>query len=236
MTDLLGDRALHVQLVHQALVRTYGERTPHEALDPLSELVLTILSQHTSDVNSHRAYTTLRATFPSWEDVLEAPTERVVEAIRSGGLANQKAPRIQQILREVREQDGRLSLDGLCRAGVPAARERLTALHGVGSKTASCVLLFSCGLPAFPVDTHIHRVTRRLGIAPEKATPDGVQHIVEAVLPDAETYSLHVLLITHGRQVCRAQVPRCGSCSLRHLCLHGQAQEHREGRGRLLHP
>jgi endonuclease-3 len=220
LADLLSDRALHVALVRDALARTYGERAPHQALDPLAELVATILSQHTSDVNSHRAYASLRAAFPTWEEVMTAPTEAIAAAIRGGGLANQKAPRIQQILRDVLAQEGRLSLDNIAAMGLEAAMARLCALHGVGEKTAACVLLFSCGLPAFPVDTHIHRVSRRLGFAPPTATPETVRQIVERVLPPDYTYDLHVNLITHGRRVCRAQVPRCAACTLRHLCVY----------------
>ncbi len=222
IADLLADPELHVHLVRDALVVAYGERTPGPALDPLSELILTILSQHTTDINSHRAFLQLREQFPTWEQVMDAPCENVEQAIRSGGLARQKAPRIQHILHEVLSQEGRLSLDNLAAMGVPAALQRLRALPGVGPKTAACVLLFACGLPVFPVDTHIHRVSRRLGLAPEKATPEAVQQIVERVLPPEETFDFHVNLIAHGRQVCRAQVPRCHACTLRHLCLYGQ--------------
>ncbi len=220
--DLLADRALHVELVRDALVRAYGERAPHDALDPLSELIATILSQHTSDTNSGRAFASLRQRFPTWADVLAAPTGEVAEAIRAGGLANQKAPRIQAILHEVLAQEGHLSLDTLADQGVPAATARLRALHGVGPKTAACVLLFACHLPAFPVDTHVHRVSRRLGFAPASATPEDVQRIVESVLPPEQTYDLHVNLISHGRQVCKAQRPHCPACPLRPLCVHGQ--------------
>ncbi len=142
----------------------YGPRRWRSHGEPIDELVATILSQHTSDLNTERAFASLRARFPTWAAVIDAPTEAVAEAIRSGGLANLKAPRIQAVLVAVREQFGDFDLSPLGNLSIAAARAELIKLRGVGPKTASCVLLFSLGMPAMPVDTHVHRVARRLGL------------------------------------------------------------------------
>jgi endonuclease-3 len=179
-------------------------------------------------VNTARAFASLKAVFPTWDAVVSAPTVEVEDAIRSGGLAQQKAPRIQSILSEVKRTYGDYSLDGLTNLSVHEARSTLTAMHGVGPKTASCVLLFSLALPALPVDTHVHRVSRRVGIIPDRITAEAAHEALEAQLPkDADdVYSFHMLMIRHGREICVARQPRCGRCGLAPICEYGQHLAH----------
>jgi endonuclease-3 len=193
-------------------------------LPPVDELVATILSQHTSDKNTQRAFASLRAAFPTWQSVIDASTPAIADAIRSGGLANQKAPRIQAVLRSVLEQYGSFDLDRLASLPLGQARSALTELHGVGPKTASCVLLFSLGMPAIPVDTHVHRVTGRLGLIGPKTTADQAHAVLEAQLDGDRdrSYAFHMHLIRHGRTVCLARRPRCEACSLRSVCHYVQ--------------
>ncbi len=210
--------AAKIALVHQRLLEAYGEPPRRSCSDPVGSLIQTILSQNTSDINTARAYASLRAHFPDWHAVMNAPTQAVADAIRMGGLANQKAPRIQNVLRTIFETQGDFDLSWLAELPVEEARRWLTALPGVGNKTASIVLLFCFNMPAFPVDTHVHRVTRRLGIAPTKASPDQVMRIIESHAPSSWFYPLHLNLIRHGRRVCKALKPRCDQCMLADLC------------------
>jgi endonuclease-3 len=196
--------------------------------DPLGELIATFLSQNTSDVNSDRAYTALRATFPSWDDVLAAHPDELARTIRSGGLANLKSQRIQSILRGLLARHGSLSLDFLEQLPMPAARALLAEFAGVGPKTIACVLLFACGQPAFPVDTHVFRVTTRLGLLPSKCTAEKAHAVLEPQIPRPKVYSAHVNLIRHGRRVCKAQRPDCQHCCLRDLCPYPHAVRTRQ--------
>ncbi|MBV9383961.1 MAG: endonuclease III [Streptosporangiaceae bacterium] len=195
-----------------------GPFVPKPKLPILDEVVATVLSQHTSDRNSERAFARLKAAFPAWEQVLEAPPELVAAAIRCGGIADQKARRIQQILAAIEEREGRISLDGLNDLDDAAVEEYLTSLPGVGPKTAACVLVFSMGRAAFPIDTHVHRIAARLGWIPPGATAEKAYRILTPLIPPAIRYDLHVALITHGRTVCRARQPRCKECVLRDMC------------------
>ena len=198
----------------------YGPRVLRANGDPLTELVGTILSQNTTDTNTARSLASLRATFPTWEEVMLADTAEVVAAIRSGGLANRKAPRIQAIIREIIARRGDGDLTFLKDVPLDEAKAWLTSLHGVGPKTAACVLLFSLGRPAMPVDTHVHRVSLRLGLVPPGTTPERTQGVLEALIgrdPD-RIYTVHVEMIAHGRRVCRARRPLCGICPLREHC------------------
>jgi endonuclease-3 len=183
--------------------------------------VLTILSQNTSDVNSGRAFRSLEERFPAWEEVLDAPVDEVTDAIRSGGIANVKARRIQQILAAIEAREGALDLSRLRRMSDHEARAYLLALPGVGPKTAACVLAFSLRRPAFPVDTHVHRVARRLGLVDDKASADATHAALEPVVPPELRYEFHVRLIRHGREVCRPRFPRCSACVLYDLCPSG---------------
>ncbi len=204
--------------VHAALLATYGQPVWRREMPALDELVSTILSQNTNDLNRDRAFESLRAHFSSWEAVRDAPEAAVVAAIRPAGLANQKGPRIQQVLRAITAQRGALDLEFLRDLPVDQARAWLTQFKGVGPKTAAIVLLFSLGLPAFPVDTHVHRVTGRLGLRPEKLSADDSHAYFEGLLPPDTYYAAHLNLIRHGREVCHALRPACEQCVLNNLC------------------
>jgi endonuclease-3 len=187
----------------------------------LEELIACILSQHTSDANSWRAYRQLRERFPSWEAVMEAPTEEVEEVIRPGGLASSKAPRIQAVLRAVAEHNaGRLNLDFLQDMSTESARRYLLNLPGVGPKTAAIVLCFSLGRAVIPVDTHVFRVSWRLGFFDRKVGEAKAHDLLQRIVPEEDVYPFHVHLIRHGRQVCKAQRPRCEQCPLADLCAY----------------
>ena len=201
----------------------YGEPVRKVRRDPLSELILTILSQNTNDDNSSKAFEALRARFPTWQAVMEAPTHAVAEAIRVGGLANIKAPRIQQILRQIATERGALNLDFLAEMPTSQAREYLLALPGVGPKTAACVLLFSLGKPALPVDTHVHRVAERLGLFRARTDAAKAHEVLEALVPPEAYYPFHLLMIQHGRTLCAARKPQCADCPLRSLCAYAEA-------------
>lgn len=211
------DRRL-VRSIHRRLLRYFGTLRPPRRTDPLDELILTVLSQHTSDTNADRAFAALRARFPRWEAVVRARPKSVADAIRPGGLANTKAPRIQAILREIAEREGGYSLERLKEASDDEVREYLTSLPGVGPKTAAVVLAFSLGRSAIPVDTHVHRVVRRLGLVPAHSTAAGTHRILHGLVPEPIRVELHVALITLGREVCRAGRPRCEVCPLNTLC------------------
>jgi endonuclease III len=205
------------------LRRTYGEPRPRSRVDPLDELIGTILSQNTSDTNSGRAFANLRAAFPTWAEVLAAPVDAVASAIRTGGLADTKARYIHRCLANLAERRGELSLGFLEALDSAEATAVLTALPGVGAKTAACVLLFALGRPVIPVDTHVHRVARRLGLAPADASPEQVEAALESQYPADTTtcYHLHLHLVTHGRQVCGARTPACVECPLLPHCEYG---------------
>jgi endonuclease III len=200
------------------LRRAYGSPRHPRRLDPLSELICTILSQNTSDTNSRRAFDSLRDAYPTWEAVAKAPTRRVAEAIRSGGLANIKAPRIQAVLEAIGARRGRLSLDYLLDMTPDQARHELAGFKGVGPKTVACVLLFACDMPVLPVDTHVHRVALRLGLIPPKTGAAKAHVLLEAVVPARQVFAFHVLLIRHGREVCHARRAQCGVCTLAKKC------------------
>lgn len=211
-----------VEWVYERLVEAYGVPTWEPDGDALGGLVATILSQHTSDVNSDRAYASLRQRFPTWEAARDAPQEALADAIRSGGLARVKAERIQRTLRELTARDPAAPFDlrWLDAENIERARAQLTALPGVGMKTASCVLLFSLGRPAFPVDTHVWRVTRRLGLIGPTVSADAAHAALERLIPPAWRHTMHINLIRHGRSVCHAQRPACDRCPLRARCAY----------------
>jgi endonuclease-3 len=211
-----------VAWIYERLAEAYGLPQWRPTGDALGELVATILSQHTSDVNSERAYKQLRERFPAWEAIRDAPVEEVAEAIRSGGLAEVKAERIQRILDLLTERLGAapLSLDFLAALPMDEANAYLRTLPGVGPKTAACVLLFALGKPAFPVDTHVWRVTRRLGLIGAKVSADAAHVALERIIPPGWRYAMHINLIRHGRRICTAQRPACERCPLRAGCAY----------------
>ena len=211
-------RRSRVRAIRDRLRELYGERVNEPHADPLHELVLTILSQNTSDANRDVAYAGLRSRFASWEEVRDAPAAELEAAIRRGGLAPTKAPRIQAVLREL---GAPLDIGWLRDAPREEAIAFLTGLPGVGRKTAACVMIFAFDRPEIPVDTHVHRVGGRLGLFRAGASFDEAHDEMLAVTDPADAYELHVNLIEHGRRVCRPK-PRCEICALARMCPHGR--------------
>ena len=204
--------------IHETLLEFYGNPEWRNPLPPVDELVSTILSQNTNDTNRDRAFEGLCRSFPNWEAVRDADTADVIAAIRPAGLANQKGPRIQKVLQQITLQRGSLDLGFLAGMDLEEARQWLLSFNGVGPKTAAIVLLFSLSRPAFPVDTHIYRVTGRLGLRPEKMSPDQAHLHLELLFPQETYYSLHLNLIRLGREICQARKPNCPVCPLNSLC------------------
>jgi endonuclease-3 len=215
----LKSRAL---AVHNKLLEAFGEPLWRNPLPAIDELVSTILSQNTNDVNRDRGFNALREKFPTWEQVRDAKTDDVINAIRPAGLANQKGPRIQQVLRAITEERGTLNLNFLKDLPLEEARAWLTKFNGVGPKTAAIVLCFSLGMPAFPVDTHIYRITGRIGLRPEKMTVEQAHPHMESILPPETYYAGHLNFIRLGREICHARKPECGVCPIKNLCDYGK--------------
>ncbi|OHE82155.1 MAG: hypothetical protein A2107_10915 [Verrucomicrobia bacterium GWF2_62_7] len=207
-----------VRRIEAVLRKEYGVPKVAPARTLLDALVETILSQNTTDTNSSRAFRALRRRFPRWSDALVAPNVEIAATIRSAGLANTKAPRIKAILARLLEEQGRLSLKHMGRMSNAAAMDYMLSLPGVGPKTAACTLLFGMGRDIFPVDTHIHRLCRRLGIVSRFANAERTQDEMASLVPKGRALSLHVNLIRHGRRVCKAQRPRCDGCVLAGVC------------------
>ncbi len=221
MTANLKSRA---QQIHDRLLTFYGKpvwRTPLPAID---ELVSTILSQATSDLNRDKGFDALKANFKDWEAVRDAPTGDVIRAITPAGLANQKGPRIQQVLRDITALTGGLDIEFLREYTPQQAIDWLVQFKGVGRKTASIVLQFSLDLPAFPVDTHVYRVSGRLGLRPEKMSADAAHEHLEALFDPKTYYDGHLNIIHLGREICQARTPRCADCPINHLCDYYAAQ------------
>ena len=215
----LAKRALKI---HERLLEFYGEPIWRNPLPAIDELVSTILSQNTNDINRDRAFNALRGKFPTWEQVRDARTRDVVAAIKTAGLANQKGPRIQEVLRAITQERGSLNLDFLAGLPVEEARAWLTKFNGVGPKTAAIVLCFSLNKPAFPVDTHIYRVTGRIGLRPEKMTVEQAHPYLESVFPPETYYAAHLNIIRLGREICTARKANCEICPIRSLCDYGK--------------
>ncbi|KPJ53447.1 hypothetical protein AMJ39_04710 [candidate division TA06 bacterium DG_24] len=204
--------------VVDALEGAYGRRRWRSRGDPVGVLIGTILSQNTSDVNSGRAYDELRKTFSSWDDVRRARVATIARAIRSGGLADIKAPRIKSILGAIYRERGEVGLDFLRDLSDEEALEYLTKFPGVGLKTAACVLLFALGRHVIPVDTHVFRVSRRLGMIDGNVSRDEAYCLLRQIVPRERAFAFHVLLVDHGRTVCLAREPRCEQCVLSSVC------------------
>jgi endonuclease III len=215
--------------VQRRLLDFYGQPTWRNPLPPVDELVSTILSQNTNDINRDRAFESLRRQFPNWEAVRDADPPAVVAAIRQAGLANQKGPRIQQVLREITSERGSMELSFLKDMPLEEARTWLKKFKGVGPKTAAIVLLFSLGRPAFPVDTHIYRVTGRIGLRPEKMTVEDAHLYLEKLFPPETYYAAHLNIIRLGREICAARKPACGRCPLRRLCNYAMTLDAQSG-------
>lgn len=215
----LAQRAVQI---HERLLEFYGEPVWRNPLPALDELVSTILSQNTNDINRDRAFEALRARFATWEMVRDADTKDVIEAIRPAGLANQKGPRIQQVLKSITEERGSLDLSFLEALSVEEAKAWLTRFNGVGPKTAAIVLCFSLNKFAFPVDTHIYRVTGRIGLRPERMTVEQAHAHLESLFPPETYYAAHLNIIRLGREICTARRAFCELCPIRKLCDYGQ--------------
>ncbi len=204
------------------LRKQHGPPARRPKRDPLSELIAALLSQNTSDANSEKAFADLVATFGTWENVMQADVDDIAATISSGGLSNVKAPRIKAILEQVKNQRGTLDLSFLKTMPLVEARAWLESLPGVGPKTAACVLLFSLGRPALPVDTHVYRVSQRLGLIGKKVSPDEAHRVLQKKVPADMIYEFHMNMVRHGRRICRAQRPLCDECLLREGCEVGK--------------
>jgi endonuclease-3 len=214
--------------VAAALRQVYGYPNWRPALPPVDELVSCILSQSTTDTNRDRAFGRLKARYATWEAVRDAPTPELVATIQPAGLANQKAPRIQEVLRTIADERGAIELDFLDDLSVAAAKAWLTRMNGVGPKTAAIVLCFAFNRPAFPVDTHIHRVSQRIGFLPSGISADKAHPVMEALVPPEDYYAFHLNLIRHGRETCQARMPHCERCPLTDNCDYFQEVVSRE--------
>jgi endonuclease-3 len=218
MNYKMSDLKTRAIQIHETLLEAFGEPTWRNPLPAIDELVSTILSQNTNDINRDRAFNSLRTKFSTWEGVRDANTEDVIAAIRIAGLANQKGPRIQQVLQAITKERGSLNLDFLVDMPTEEARAWLTKFNGVGPKTAAIVLCFSLGKPAFPVDTHIYRVSGRAGLRHEKMTVEQAHPYLESLFPPETYYAAHLNLIRLGREICDARKPLCPKCPIIKLC------------------
>jgi endonuclease III len=221
---MTSDGAVSPRRIRAVLRRLREAQGPFQAkpqLDPIDELILTVLSQNTSDANRDRAYAGLKARFKTWDEVAAAPEEELADAIRPGGIANVKAARIKRILGEIEEREGVLDLGRLKQMTDAEVTDYLASLPGVGPKTVACVLVFSLGRAAFPIDTHVHRIAGRLGWIDPKLGADKAHDLLGPRVPPEIRYDLHVALIDHGRTVCTARTPRCSECVLLDLCPAG---------------
>ncbi|HKR01046.1 MAG TPA: hypothetical protein VJT09_10255 [Pyrinomonadaceae bacterium] len=215
-----GDKP--VRYIIQNLERTYGVPENKRSSDPLSMLVNIILSQATSDTNSDRTFAALRKRFPSWDALLRARTKTIADTIRAGGLANQKAAVIKDLLRQLKAEHGMLDLSFLHGLSNKEAVHYLSQFRGLGPKTIACTLLFACRKEVFPLDTHIFRILRRVGLIPQKCTDRRAHEIMNSIVPPGKFYSFHVNLIRHGRALCRPQDPLCQRCPIVEYCDYGQ--------------
>jgi len=207
-----------IEEVIELLEQEYGPVEQHSHQDPLDVLIGTILSQNTSDVNSGRAFASLKASFDSWEAVASAPVEYIAQTIKSGGLSQIKATRIKQVLEQIKIKQGHISLDALKAMNMAEAEDYLIRLPGVGHKTARCVLLFALGKPSLPVDTHIFRVAKRLGLIDSTMSIEKAHSLLHEQTPPSKVYQFHIHMIEHGRRICHARQPRCDRCILKSIC------------------
>jgi endonuclease-3 len=207
-----------VRYIIQNLERTYGVPENRRASDPLDMLVNIILSQATSDTNSDRTFAALKKRFPSWDALLRARTSTIADTIRAGGLANQKAAVIKDVLRQIKEEHGALDLNFINNLSSEEATRYLSRFRGIGPKTVACTLLFACLKEVFPLDTHIFRILRRVGLIPQKCTDARAHEIMNSIVPPGKFYSFHVNLIRHGRSLCRPRDPLCERCPIVEYC------------------
>ena len=218
--EIFGEKP--VRYIIQNLERTYGVPENKRASNPLDMLVKIILSQATSDTNSHRTFAALKQRFPTWDDALRARASTIAATIREGGLANQKAAVIKDLLKQIKREHGTLDLGFLHNLDVEEARKYLSQFRGIGPKTIACTLLFACRKEIFPLDTHIFRVLRRVGLIPQKCSDRRAHEIMDKIVPHGKFYSFHVNLIRHGRAICRPREPLCERCPIVEYCDYGQ--------------
>ena len=212
----------HVRIITNRLETFFGEPTWQGRGKPLGSLILTILSQSTNDNNRDVAYARLKERFPDWESVMRASAADIIEAIRPAGLGNQKGQRIKDVLTWIYNTYGSFDLDFICDMEPQQVINTFTKLKGVGLKTISVVLMFTCGVDIFPVDTHVHRICQRLGLVPDNANAEKTHLLMQPQVPDGKSYSLHMNFLRLGRTICKAQKPRCFECPLADLCPSAQ--------------
>lgn len=211
-----------LQKINDILEAEFGIPEREGDDNPLDVLIHTVLSQNTNDTNSERAYNNLRERFQTWEDLLKADVNDIAEVIRVGGLAKQKSIRIKELLSWIKDIYGELNIDFVCDMEPSDVIEIFTKLKGIGLKTVNVMLCFACGKDVFPVDTHIFRVSKRLALIPNNATPEKAHMIMGQIFPKGKAYSLHVNMITFGREICHAQKPECKRCPLIEYCIAWQ--------------
>lgn len=213
-----------LQKIIDILNEHYGEKSWERWRKPIDELVRTLLSHNTTDTNSLKAFANLREKYSDWNELLNADQDEIAEVIRVGGLANSKAKKIKNSLAEIKKREGKLELEFLADYELKKAIDYLSSLDGVGPKTAACVLIFSFNFPYMPVDTHIHRVSNRLGIVDEKSREKSQEQLNE-LIPEEDMYSFHLNIIEHGRKICKARKPRCSECFLTEICDYFQSKK-----------
>jgi len=216
--DNFEERQAKYAPVAKALREVYGELQWHPGQGGMDELVSCILSQNTNDTNRDRGFSALKDRYPTWQDVVDAPTDEVIDTIRPAGLANQKAPRIQNALEIIYAERGEYNIDFLADMDPEDAKTWLTNIKGIGPKTAAIVLCFAYDMPAFPVDTHVHRTGKRIGFLPEEITADRAHTVMEAIVPPSDYFAFHIYLIRHGRDTCNARTPHCERCPIAQHC------------------
>jgi endonuclease-3 len=226
------EKKKRVRRVITALERRFGVPEVKRSVDLIGSFVLTTLSQHTSDRNAERAFGVLKQRFPEWKDVAEASPRAIAAAIRSAGLSNQKSTRIRDFMRWIKAEFGDYDLSPLRQLPTEEITERLTTVKGIGIKTVSVVLLFSLGRDVFPVDTHVHRICRRVGLVADKATAEQTHHRMAVLIPAGKSMSLHVNLLRLGRTICDARGPRCPECPLRRQCAYAATEYAKQPGGR----
>ena len=214
-----------IQWVYQRLRKAYGTPRPFTARSGLDQLIATLLSQNTTDANSLLAFRRLKKRFPKWEQVAAAAEAEIAQVIHVAGLSNTKSRRIKQILARVRaDHGGRYVIASVSRMSPEQARAYLLSLPGIGAKTAACTLLFSYRIPVFPVDTHIHRLARRLGLIAGHVSAEAAHEVLGRAVPAELCHDLHLLMIQHGRLTCHARRPACARCALRARCPSREAR------------
>ncbi len=223
--DRFDSRKAKYTAIAEALTQVYGELDWSRNQDGMDELVSCILSQSTNDTNRDRAFARLKSNYESWEAVRISDLDELVEVIRPAGLANQKAPRIQDVLATIYQTTGEYSIDFLDQMSIDDAKDWLVSLKGIGPKTAAIVLCFAYGRPAFPVDTHIYRVSKRIGFLPEKLSANDAHPVMEAMVPATDYYQFHIQLIQHGRDTCHARKPSCELCCISAHCDYFSTEE-----------